>query len=358
VFRTALALLADLLRLLRLMCRSRTQLAAENLFLRKQLACYIERQVRPRRTDNASRIALVLLSQFVEWRELLTIVRPETLVRWHRGLFRLFWRLKSRARGRPRIPTEVQRLIVEMATKNRTWGEERIAAELRVKLGLTLSPRTVRRYMPPRPRNRGGRSTQSWVTFLRTHAGAVLACDFFIVVTATFQRLYVLVILDIGTRRVVHWNLTDHPRSEWTIQQFRNGLPLDGGYRFLVHDRDGIFTPAVDEAVRSMSLRVLKTPVRAPQANAHCERFIGTARRECLDWIIPLNERHLQSVLAEWISHYNSERPHSALGFGVPDDLTCQTILTGHRLRDAHCVVARARLGGLHHHYQLEPLAA
>ena len=132
---------------------------------------------------------------------------------------------------------EVQRLIAEIATHNRTWGEERIAAELRLKLGLTVSPRTVRRYMPSRPRSRGGRSGQSWATFLHNHAGSVLACDFFIVVTATFQRLYVFVLLDIGTRRIVHWSLTDHPRSEWTIQQFRNGLPLDGGYRFLGRGR-------------------------------------------------------------------------------------------------------------------------
>jgi putative transposase len=210
-------------------------------------------------------------------------------------------------------------------------GEERIAAELRVKLGLTVSPRTVRRYMPSRPRPRGGRSAQSWAVFLHNHAGAVLACDFFIVVTATFRRLYVFVLLDIGTRRIVHWNLTDHPRSEWTIQQFRNGLPLDGAYRFLVHDRDGIFAPAVDEALRSMSLQVLKTTVRAPQANAHCERFIGTARRECLDWIIPLNERHLRSVLAKWIHHYNGERPHSALGVG------CKNLITPPRCtRESH----------------------
>jgi len=358
MLRTALATLTDLWRLLRLMLRSQRQLAAENLFLRKQLACYIERQVRPRRTDNASRIALVLLSQFVDWRELLTIVRPDTLVKWHRDLFRLFWRLKSRQRGRPRIPIEVQRLIAEMATHNQTWGEERIAAELRVKLGLTVSPRTVRRYMPSRPRSSGGRSTQSWATFLRNHAGAVLACDFFIVVTATFQRLYVFVLLDIGTRRIVQWNLTDHPTSEWTIQQFRNGLPLDGRYRFLVHDRDGIFAPAVDEALQLMSLQVLPTPVRAPQANPHYERFIGTARRECLDWMMPPNQRHLRSILAEWISHYNGERPHSALGPGLPNDPTQQTALTGHRIPATHRAVARARLGGLHHHYLLESVAA
>jgi putative transposase len=185
-----------------------------------------------------------------------------------------------------------------MARANRTWGEERIAAELRLKLGLTLSPRTVRRYMPPRPRNRFGPSPQTWSTFLHNHAGTVLACDFFLVVTATFRRLYVFVILDITTRQVLHWNLTEHPTAEWTIQQFRNGLPLDAAYRFVVHDRDGIFAPAMDDAFGSMS-RVLKTPVRAPQANAYCERFIGTCRRECLDWMIPLNEPHLRRVLAE-----------------------------------------------------------
>jgi putative transposase len=178
------------------------------------------------------------------------------------------------------------------------------------------------------------------------------------VVTATFQRLYVFVILDIRTRRVVHWNLTKHPTAEWTIQQFRNGLPLDATYRFVIHDRDGIFAPAVDKALRSMSLQVLKTPVRAPQANAHCERFIGTARRECLDWMIPLNEQHLRRVLAEWMAHYNGERPHSALGPGLPDEPTRRTRLTGHRLLPNHRVVAHARLGGLHHDYQLEPVAA
>jgi len=341
------------------MFQSRTRLAAENLFLRKQLACYLERNVRPHRTDNASRIMLVMLSRWVEWRPLLTIVRPDTFVRWHRETYRLFWRWKSRRRGRPPIPTELQQLIADMAAANRTWGEERIAAELRVKLGLTVSPRTVRRYMPRRPRPRGsGQPTQPWATFLRNHTGAVLACDFFVVVTATFQRVYVFVILDIATRRVLHWNLTAHPTAEWTIQQFRDGLPLDGAYHVLVHDRDGIFAPAVDEAVRSMSLRVLKTPVRAPQANAHCERFIGTARRECLDWMIPLNERHLRRVLAEWIAHYNGERPHSALGPGLPDEPTRLATLTGHLVSPAHRVVASVRLGGLHHDYRLERVAA
>ena len=243
-------------------------------------------------------------------------------MRWHRDLYRLFWRAKPRPQGRPPIPLALQRLIADMALANRTWGEERIAAGLRLKLGLTVSPRTVRRYMPRHPRGRKGQATQSWTTFLHNHAGAVLACDFFVVVTATFRRLYVFVLLDTATRQVLHWNVTDHPTAEWTIQQFRNGVPPDATYRILVGDRDAIFSSAVDDALRSMSLQVVRTPPRAPQANAYCERLIGTIRRDCLNWMIPLNDRDLHHALAEWMAHDNRERPHSSLGPGLPDDPT------------------------------------
>ena len=356
VIKTALALLCDLLRFARLMCQSRTRLAAENLFLRKQLACYLERQVRRRRTDNGSRITLVLLSQFVAWRDLVTIVRPETFMRWHREAFRLYWRWTSRPRGRPRIPLTLQRLIADMASANRTWGEERIAAELRLKLGLTVSPRTVRRYMPKHFPSRGGRPGQSWRTFLSNHAGDVLACDFF--VTVTCQRVYVFVMMDVSSRQVLHWNLTRHPTAAWTMQQFRDGIPADGPHRILVHDRDAIFAPAVDDTLRSMQLRVLKTPVRAPQANAFCERLIGSVRRECLDWIIPLNEQHLRRALAEWFTHYNGARPHAALGPGIPDAPMSGVPVTGHTLARSNRVAVRSVLGGLHHEYGLERLAA
>jgi hypothetical protein len=163
--------------------RSRAQLAAENLFLRKQLALYQERRLKPRRADDATRIVLAGLSRFLAWRQLLLIVKPETLIRWHRQGFRLFWRWKSRTPGRPSISRDVQRLIATMAAANRTWGEERIANELLLKLGIRLSPRTVRRYMPSRPR-RPKKGTQAWSTFVRNHARSVLASDFFVVVTA------------------------------------------------------------------------------------------------------------------------------------------------------------------------------
>jgi hypothetical protein len=206
VVQTILAVTRDLASMASSAMRSRAQLAAENLFLRKQLALYQERKVKPRRADDATRIILAGLSRFVAWRQLLVIVKPETLLRWHRQGFRLFWRWKSRAPGRPAIPPNVQRLIATMATANRTWGEERITAELLLKLGIRVSPRTVRRYMPSRPR-RPQPGTQAWSTFVWNHARSVLASDFFVVVTATFRLLYVFVALDVGTRRIPHWNL-------------------------------------------------------------------------------------------------------------------------------------------------------
>ena len=318
LLRTILAVTRDLASLARSLMRSRAQLAAENLFLRKQLALYQERRAKPRRADDATRIVLAGLSRFLEWRQLLVIVKPATLIRWHRKGFRLFWRWQSRAAGRPRIPADVQRLIATMAAANRTWGEERIANELLLKLGIRVSPRTVRRYIlsrPPRP-NPG---TQAWSTFVRNHAGCVLASDFFVVVTATFRILYVFVVMEVGTRRILDWNVTAHPTADWTTQQFRMIARGDQAHRFVIHDRDTIYSEDVDRSLEAMGLTVLKTPVRAPQANAFCERVIGTIRRECLDFMIPLGERHVRAILREWVRHYNRGRPHASLGPGIPE---------------------------------------
>ncbi len=184
--RTVLNIACDLLRLVSAAGRSHAQLAAENLFLKKQLALYVERQVRPRRADDATRIALVALSCLIDWRRLLTVVKPDTLIRWHRKGFQLFWRWKS-SPGRPRLPADLQRLIADMAAANRTWGEERIASELLLKLGIRVSPPTVRSYMSRGATPRGGARSQTWSTFVRNHASAVLACDFFVAVTASFR---------------------------------------------------------------------------------------------------------------------------------------------------------------------------
>jgi len=360
LFRTILRVAADLVSLISQAMRSRAQLEAENLFLRKQLALYLERQVKPRRADDATRITLVALSRFVEWRRLLTIVKPDTLIRWHRKGFRLWWRWKSRAPGRPRIPRDLRQLIATMAVANRTWGEERIAAELCVKLGIRLSPRTVRRYLPARP-PRGTHSLQAWSTFVRSHARSVLACDFFVVVTVTFRVVYVFVVLEVGTRRLLHWNVTAHPTADWTAQQFRMIVPGDQPQRFVIHDRDSIYSEGVDGTLAAMGLTVLKTPVRAPQANAFCERLVGTIRRECLDCMIPMNERHLRAVLREWVSHYNRGRPHASLGPGIPESPQVDDAMghaADHRIPAGYRIAATPILAGLHHEYRLAPMAA
>jgi len=188
-----LYILAHIVRFAGTVVRPHIKVAAENLFLKKQLALYVERQVKSRRADDATRIVLVVLSRLIEWRRILTIVKPDTLIRWHRKGFQLFWRWKSRPRGRPRVPADLQELIAGIAIANHTWGEERIAAELLVKLGIRVSPRTVRRYLPTSRTPSAGTPSQRWSTFLRNHASAVLACDFFIAITATFRVFYVFV---------------------------------------------------------------------------------------------------------------------------------------------------------------------
>jgi putative transposase len=180
-----------------------------------------------------------------------------------------------------------------------------------------------------------------------------------VTVTARFRLLYVFVVLDVGTRRLLHWNVTEHPSAEWTVQQFRACVTGESGHQFVVHGHDTIYSPAVDRGLRAMGLRVLKTPIAAPQANAYCERLIGTARRECLDWVMPLNERHLRRVLAEWVPHDHRGRPHARLGPGIPDPPSIIAArLPDHQLPRAHRVVATSILGGLHHEYRLEPVPA
>ncbi len=218
--RTVLKVVADVVRLTSLAACSHAHLAAENLFLRKQLALYLERQVGPRRADDATRITLIALSRLVAWRHLLTVVKPETLIRWHRKGFRLFWRLKSTPPGRPRVPAELRQLIADMALANHTWGEERIAAELLLKLGIRVSPRTIRQYLQRGGAPRAGARSQTWSTFVRNHARSVLACDFFATVTATFRVFHVFVVLEVGTRRIPAGFITSTD-SNWRREAVR-----------------------------------------------------------------------------------------------------------------------------------------
>ena len=351
-------LFADCCQFARLALKSHAALAAENLFLRKQLALYQERKVKRRATSVAVRWTMTALSRLFAWRDALVIVKPDTLLSWQREAFRVFWRWKSRPSGRPALPKNIRTLIRKMDRENPTWGEERIADELMLKLGIHVSPRTVAKYLDmDRPR---GVSNQHWKTFIQNHATAIVACDFFISVTATFRVLYVFVAMEVGSRRILHFNVTSHPTAEWTVQQFREFLAFDHPYQFVIHDRDSIFSTALDAGLESMGVRVLRTPVRAPRANAFCERLIGAIRRECLDWMIPVGENHVRRILREWVRHYNRGRPHSSLGPGIPEPLQAKVPARVHRhkLPKGYGVNAKTVLSGLHHEYGLEKEAA
>jgi transposase InsO family protein len=250
-----------------------------------------------------------------------------------------------------------------MAGENPSWGEERIANELLLKLGLRVSPRTIRKYLPESPAAPAGNPhrDQRWSTFLKNHADAIIACDFCVVASATFRILYVLVIMEHASRRIIHLNVTAHPTAAWTLQQLREAIPSDHRYRFILHDRDAIFCAGFDASVVRMGLEVIATPVRSPKANSLCERLIGTLRRECLDWIIPLTEQHLRKTLRSWLPHYNRGRPHSSLGPGLPDpplNLPVQFQRQRHRFDQSSRVVAHSVLNGLQHEYSLLARAA
>ena len=228
-----------------------------------------------------------------------------------------------------------------MAAENTTWGQERIANELQLKLGIRVSPRTVAKYLRRGGPVRAPDPKQRWLTFVHNHA-------------------QVIVSMDVGTRRLLHHNVTAHPTAEWTLQQFRETLPGDHAYRFVLHDRDSIFSQELDKAVTQLGVRVLRTPVRAPTANAFCERLGGSLRRECLDFLIPLNERHLRMIVKEWGIHYNRGRPHSSLGPGIPEPSQERVPASDHRhkLPAGYRVGKTPVLGGLHHEYHLVKEAA
>jgi putative transposase len=210
--------------------------------------------------------------------------------------------------------------------------------------------------MPKRPPGQP-RGDQRWSTFLKNHAKVVLACDFFVAVTATFRMLYVFVVIEHSTRRLAHINVTAHPNADWTLQQLREVVGNGGGYRYLIHDRDRTFAKNLDDSIRALGVEVVRSPVASPQANSLCERVIGTARRECLDWLTPMSEAHLRAILKCWVAHYNKGRPHSALGPGVPDPPEKHAVIpkleNRHRLPAGTLVLVKSILGGLHHEYSL-----
>jgi len=332
---------------LRIFLYSRRALVLENLALRQQLAVVMQRERHVRLTPMDRLLWVGLRGTWRRWPRVLVIVKPKTVVAWHRAAFRGYWRLVSRRTGRPRARGELRKLIGRMATENH-WGAPRIHGEL-VKLGFWVSERTVSRYLPKR-RDGGGRRGENWAVFLRNHPEVLAAMDFLVVPTATFRLLYVLVILHHGRRQVLHVNLTEHPTAAWVSRQLREAFPNDTAPRYLLLDHDAIFSKQVTDMARAMGITPVRTAFRSPWQNGIRERFLGSVRRELLDHVIVLGERHLRRLLSEYVAYYNQDRCHLSLGKDAPDRRQ-----VSRRPSPGAKVVALPRVGGLHHRYEHVP---
>ncbi len=335
---------------LRLLVRTRSSELVKDvelLVLRHQLVV-LGRQERRASLRPADRAFLAALTRVLPQRRRHGLmVTPQTLLRWHRELIRRKWAQPRRSPGRPAVDERIRLLVLRFARENPRWGYPRIAGELR-KLGLRVSPSTVRRLLlaaglKPAPR----RSGPSWREFLHRQAASMVACDFFTVETISLRRFYVLFFIELESRYVHLAGCTTNPTGGWVTQQARN-LSFSGVFermRFLIHDRDSKFTSAFDEVFGSEGIKVIHTPIRAPQANAYAERFVRTVRGECLDWLLILGRRHLARVLRIYLAHYNNERPHRGLALLPPEspDAAAQPA--------AGAIERRDRLGGLIHEY-------
>ena len=322
--------------------RSRTDLITENAFLRQQLIILHRQSKRPK-LSNADRIKLLLLARTTpNWRQALLIVQPDTLLRWHRELFRIIWRRKSKPKpAEPRISPETIALIRQMAADNVTWGAERIRGEL-LKLGIQVSKRTIQKYM--NRKDKPGSSGQTWSTFLHNHAPQIWACDFTQVYDILFRSLFVFVIMEHASRRIVHVAVTAHPSDAWVAQHLREATPWGEGPNILIRDNDSKFGQHFSAVASGTGIKEIRTPYQAPNANSICERYMGTLRRECLDHMIILNHKHLNDIVQEFTTFYNHARPHQGLHQCIPMQPPDQP--------KAGKVVAFPVLGGLHHDYR------
>ncbi len=336
----------------------REALMLENLALRQQLATYKRTCKRPR-LRMVDRTFWVWLSKlWQKWPAALVIVKPETVIRWHRHGFKRYWRWKSRPKrcGRPTIPPEHIDYIRRMSGDNPSWGEDKINEELRVKFGVSHSSSTIRRYMTKRRPRRDG---QEWRTFINNHSHELFACDFMTQYTALFTTVYVFVVMEIGTRRIVHCNVTENPTLDWVKIQIRGIAAFDRAPRFLLHDNDGIFGQfgRTRDGFRcnldrwlsvTMDIQGLPTPYHAPNANAHVERFHRTLREDALNHFIFLNASHVRRVVREFIEYYNRARPSQAT-HAIPDPYP-------ELLNEPHSsgkLIALPVLGGVQHDYRL-----
>ena len=322
--------------------RSRASLCLEHLALRHQLAVYQQTIARPR-LQSTDRLFWAWLSRLWSgWRNALAFVQPRTVIAWQRTRFRNHWARLSRGTkpGRPVIAKEIRELIQAMWQANPTWGSPRIVGELR-KLGIDVAKSTVETYRvrPPKP------LSPTWKAFLTNHVQDLVALDFFVVPTVRHTVLFVLVILAHERRRVVHFNITEHPTAQWTAQQVVDAFPWDEAPRYLLRDRDRIYGGTFRQRVRHMGIEEVLIAPKSPWQNPYVERLIGSIRRECLDHVIVLHERHLRRLLTEYFSYYHHWRTHRGLDMDCPRPRPVQRPEVG-PIREV------PEVGGLHHHYE------
>ncbi len=330
-----------LLRTLFSALRSHRALALENLALRHQLNI-LQRHTKKPRFQNQDRLLWVILSKiWNDWRMSLTLVRPETVIRWHKKGFRYYWRWKSRPRwlGRPKISKDLRELIRKMSQENPLWGAPRIHGEL-LKLGIEVSQATVSKYMvrhrkPP---------SQPWRTFLKNHAHDIISIDFFTVPSATFRVLYVFLVLLNDRREVIHFNVTYSPSAFWSGQQIVEAFPWDTAPKYLIRDRDKKYGVEFVSRVESMGINQVLISAQSPWQNPFVERIIGSIRRECLDHVIVFNEKHLRRILKSYFQYYHESRTHLGLEKDCPKPRSVETI-------DSGPIHSELMLGGLHHRY-------
>src|SRR5215813_12359587 len=320
----------------------RCNLAFENLALWQQLAILKRTQKRPA-ISTKDRLFWVWLSRiWSEWRASLLIVKPDTVIGWHRKGFRLFWTMLSRRKigGRPSANSQIRAMIKQMTQANPLWGAPRIHGEL-IKLGIDISERSVSRLMPKVRKP----PSQTWRTFLNNHIREIVSIDFLMVPTATFRVLYVLVVLAHDRRRVVHFNVTEHPTAAWTAQQIIEAFPEETAPRFLLRDRDQIYGEEFRRRVAGMKIEEVITAPHSPWQSPYVERLIGSIRRECLDHVIVLREKHLRRILKSYFDYYHRSRTHLSLAKDAPEPRTVQPPEYG-------SVIEIAEVGGLHHRYE------
>jgi putative transposase len=327
------------LRSLRSVVQTHRDLALENLALRQQLAVLQRSVTRPQLTPRDRWFWVLLRRLWTEWDQVLLIVKPNTVVAWHRAGFRCYWTWKSRRRrpGRPGVSREVRDLIRTISTANPLWGAPRVHGEL-LKLGISVAQATVSKYLT-RPRTP---PSQTWRTFLDNHVPDLVSVDFFTVPTATFRVLFVFVVLSHDRRRIVHVNVTAHPTATWTAQQVVDAFPWDTAPLYLLRDRDAIYDAVFAARVEALGIRQVLTAPRSPWQNPYVERVIGSLRRECLNHVIVLNQRHLQRILHEYVDYYHACRTHASLDKDTPDQRQVEAPHMGR-------VTAIPKVGGLHH---------